>query len=206
MNASICLLAALVGLSTAGCADDDVTIPPTPRDNVASASSHAASSIPADPILAELQARPSILDAIEITDGCPVSRPEPVTGAGFQALGSEPLFAPGLSPAGEWDGAVDIDGIRYLEVNWLSPPSHRSPLLVRGSNLETGTRIEFRSPDRLVTEDLYLTTSTSTEAESLGPGYRTWRSFVSVPEPGCYGLQVEGIGHFGGYAIVIEVR
>lgn len=127
-------------------------------------------------------------------------------GTSLFALGTEPLFAPGLSGMSEWDQAVEIDGDRYVEVNWLSLPTYLLPLLVRGVNLETNAPVEFRSPEGVVSEELYLTTSTSTEAESVGPGYRTWPSLLAVPEPGCYGLQIEGIGHFGGYTIVIDLN
>lgn len=105
---------------------------------------------------------------------------------------TRPLFAAGLESDSQWNDAVEIDGDRYLEVNWLRVPTHRLPILVRGANLDSGASVEFRSADGVVTEEQYLTTGSSTEAESIGGDYRAWRSLISIPAPGCYGLQVEG--------------
>ena len=111
----------------------------------------------------------------------------------------------GLNARVDWDDSIEIEGARYLEVNWLSPPHYIRQALVRGINLESGEPIEFRSTDGAATWELYLTTATSTEVESIGPGFRTWSAHIGVPQPGCYALQVEARNHIGGYTIVFEV-
>lgn len=163
-------------------------------------------SMGADPVLTELRARPSILGEIDVGNGCPVSVPQRVMGTTFSALGSEPLYAGGLNAKMERSDTIEVHSDRYVAVDWLSEPTNRHSLLVKGINLESGAPIEFRSPEGELSDELYLSTATSTEAGSVGPDFRTWPTRVSVPMPACYAMQVEGIGHFGGYAIVFEVN
>ena len=127
-------------------------------------------------------------------------------GTALSALGSEPLYALGLDAVTEWDQAREVEGERYLEVTWVSEPTNTHPLLVRGVELETREPVRFHLPNGGETEELYLTTGTSVESESVGPGYRSWPVLIGAPEPGCYGLQVEAIGHIGAYAIVFELK
>ena len=193
----------MLAVSIIACAGPVATDEPSPS---ASEDEPLTTEAPvADPVLAEFRARPSILGEIDMRNGCPVSMPQRVNGATFSALGSEPFSAGGLNARMDWDDAIEIDGDRYLEVSWLSEPHYSRQVLVRGIDLETGAPVEFRSSDGAVTEELYLMTATSTEVESIGPGFRTWAASVSVPEPGCYAIQVEARDHIGAYTIVFEV-
>ena len=217
MNATVgkrTLLLSLVAVavSTAGCA---AAVSPTrspvatTRDSPAWSSDPAISSPVAsraaeDPLLAELRDRPPILPKVGVMDGCPVSSPQRINGTAVSALGSEPLYAGGLSHTSNWNEATTIDGARYIEVTWLSEPHYLRSLLVEGANLTTGAPIEFRTPDGVLDEELYLTTATSSEG-TPGPGFREWVVQIQIPERGCYGMQVEAGGHIGGYIIVFEV-
>src|SRR5688500_17690540 len=121
-----------VALSTAGCAADaspkgsPVAIT---QDRPAWSSDRAitspvASTAAEDPFLAELRDRPPILPAVDEMDACPVSSPQRINGTSVSALGSEPLYAGGLTRTSNWNEAATIDGARYLEVNWLSEPHY----------------------------------------------------------------------------------
>ena len=198
------LMPAGVLVVVAACGSGELLPPPSaPSD-----SQPASSTMPSvdDPTRALLRARPSVLDGIDVASGCPVSQPKHVMGTVLSALGSEPLYAVGLGAVSEWEQAREIDGERYLEVTWVSEPTNSSPLLVWGVELETREPVRFRLPNGDESDELYLTTETSVESESIGPGYRSWPILIGAPEPGCYGLQVEAIGHIGGYAIVFELK
>lgn len=155
--------------------------------------------------MVELRARPSLLDDIATDRGCPVSAPQRVQGTDLQALGGEPLYATGVNAVTQWDALVERGDGRYLEVTWLRLPLERLPVLIRGAKVNDSAPLDFVSTDGESSQELYLSTETSSEAETVGPDYRMWTSFVRVPGPGCYGFQVEGIGHFGGYTIILEV-
>lgn len=158
-----------------------------------------------DPVLAELRARPSLLGEIVTDQSCPVSLPLRVQGTALRALGAEPLYATGIDPVTDWDAMAERGESRRLEVTWLRLPVQRLPVLIRGVNLDDETSLDFQLTGSESSKELYLTTETSTEAETIGPDYRMWTTLMEIAEPGCYGRQVEGIGHFGGYTIVIEI-
>ncbi len=200
-----------VTLSTAGCS---AAVSPTRSPVATNLDSPGSSSDPAitpvaptaaeDALLAELRDRPPILPKLGPMDACPLSSPQRINGTAVSALGGEPLYAGGLGRTSNWNEVTTIDGARYLEVNWLSEPHYNRPLLVEGDNLITGAPIEFRTPDGLLDDELYLTTATSSDG-TLGPGFREWAVLIQIPERGCYGMQVEAGGHIGGYTIVFEV-
>ncbi len=159
-----------------------------------------------DSFRAELRARPSLLASIDVSSGCPVTRSQTVQGTTVSALGSEPLFASGLKPTTLWEDATGAGGARAVEIQWVSQPDYQDPLLVRGVNLDSGDPLEFRPFGAESADELWLTSGTSTEPEDIGPGFRMWTAELIIPRRGCYALQVEGFGHFGGYTIVFELR
>src|SRR5688572_27724905 len=144
---------AAAALTTAACASDV----PLSGDSLPSLSPAPTTAIPGstavdDPVLADLRDRPPILPEVDVMDGCPVSSPQRINGAPLSALGSEPLFAGGLSHTTNWNETISIDGGRYLEVNWLSEPAYTRSLLVQGANLASSAPIEFRTPDGVMDE------------------------------------------------------
>lgn len=177
-----------------------------PSTSVSQAAPSPSATEPDDPALTELRARPSLLVDVDTERGCPVSEPQRIVGTALAGLGAEPLYLTGLNATVTLRDTAQGDGDRYLEARWLRLPSQTQPLLVRGAELDTDSPVDFRLPDASVVNELYLTTGTSEAAEAVGPDYRSWATLVGVPVPGCYGLQVEGIGHFGGYVIVFEVQ
>jgi hypothetical protein len=158
-----------------------------------------------DPLRAELRARPSLLARIDVSRGCPLTRSQPVQGTTISALGSEPLFAGGLKPTTLWADATPAGAARAVEVQWISQPDYQDPLLVRGADLASGDPLEFRPFGTELADELWLTSGTSSEPEDIGPGFRMWTADLIIPRRGCYAVQVEGFGHFGGYTIVFEV-
>lgn len=159
-----------------------------------------------DPLRTELRARPSLLAGLDVSSGCPVARSQRVQGTTFSALGSEPLFAGGLKPTTLWEDATPAGAGRAVEVQWISQPDYQDPLLVLGADLDSGAPLNFRPFRAELADELWLTSRTSTELDDIGPGFRMWSADLIIPGRGCYAVQVEAFGHFGGYAIVFEVR
>jgi hypothetical protein len=147
-----------------------------------------------------------MLASIDVSSGCPLTRSQPVQGTTISALGSEPLFAGGLKSTTLWEDATPAAVARAVEVQWISEPDYQDPLLVRGADLDSGDPLEFRPDGAELVDELWLTSGTSTEPEDIGPGFRKWTAELIIPRRGCYAVQVEGFGHFGGYTIVFEVR
>jgi len=98
-------------------------------------------------------------------------------------------------------------------MTWISRPSYRGPVVVRGGQLDGAHRLAFGSAsDR--TLRLELPTGTWHEREDppqIGPyplkrAPRRWRAqpvTVRVPSSGCYAFQVDGIGF--SYPLVFAV-
>ena len=71
---------------------------------------------------------------------------------------------------------------------WVSLPSYRGPVLIRGRRLDGPDELRFgegRIPDR----ELRLT---RTEASTQSRKGRQWPSSTRLRAPGCYGWQVDG--------------
>ncbi len=74
------------------------------------------------------------------------------------------------------------------KVLWVSLPSYRGPVLIRGRRLDGPHELRFgegRIPDR----ELRLT---RTEASTQSRKGRQWPSYTRLRAPGCYGWQVDG--------------
>ena len=107
------------------------------------------------------------------------------------ALGPGPVNPVGVGANGVVSTAAQ-GGTWIQNVTWISAPSYAGPALVRGQQLDGSGAIDFGTGVAADQRELSLPTNAAI-ASSLAPGWRQWRSVVSVPRPGCYGFQVDGV-------------
>jgi hypothetical protein len=153
--------------------------------------------------LRDLRARPLLWDSVDADDSCPVSEPREIPGVGTVGLGNEPLYTLEFPPSLHLsDAQRTLTGWR-VPATWVTEPGYRGLLLVRGVELVSRQPVSFERAGTGTTEELYLSTHEA-EAEVGSSGVHRWTSELELLGAGCYGLQVEGTGHFAGYLIVFE--
>jgi hypothetical protein len=153
--------------------------------------------------LRDPRARPLLWDSVDADDPCPVSEPREIPGVGTVGLGNEPLYALEFPPTLDLSEARRTLAGWRVRATWLTQPDYRGQLLVRGVDLISRQPVSFERAGTGTTGELYLSTHEA-EAEVGSSGVHRWTSELELPGAGCYGLQVEGTGHFGGYLIVFE--
>jgi hypothetical protein len=140
---------------------------------------------------------------------CPTSKPDPrgdlsrFKGLVGTAWGRGPAYPGGLGndkpvliyaypplPTSEWAGS-EWSG---QKVNWITNPSFRGRILIRGRQLDGPNELRFNDG---------LVPPREMRVIGRGPGYGT-PSYTRVRADGCYGYQIDG-AHFS-RVIVFEAR
>jgi hypothetical protein len=104
------------------------------------------------------------------------------------------------------DGVVSTaaqGGAWIQNVTWIAAPSYTGPALVRGRQLNGDGTISFGAGVVANATQLDLAAGTWTTS-SRAPGWRQWESITAVTKPGCYGLQIDGVGF--STVVVFEAR
>jgi hypothetical protein len=79
-------------------------------------------------------------------------------------------------------------GVRQAKTPWVSLPSYSGPILIRGRALDASNRtLRFRASGARPSESMQLR---APQAPAAGL-WSFWASDMSVPGPGCYGIQID---------------
>jgi hypothetical protein len=109
-----------------------------------------------------------------------------------------PALGPGpITPTGPFtNGALQTSqrgAQRTAQLLWIVAPSYVGPALVRGRQLGGSGTVRFGTGSAPNAGQLRLPPGGGASVAGA-PGWRTWSIVISVPRPGCYGFQVDGIG------------
>lgn len=127
---------------------------------------------------------------------------EGALGPGPPDLRSAPIYARisgGAPRITYWSSGETVPGssARALETYWVSPPSYRGSILLRGARTDRPGKLGFRGGAK-PTVALRLPSGrrgpwTALE-DSLPPGWRAAEIPIRVSNPGCYSVQADGPG------------
>jgi hypothetical protein len=127
---------------------------------------------------------------------CPSSHGHPTTtpfiSGSLLGEGSvEPLIANPVTQGGRATLGSPADWPRWraLKVVWMSLPSYRGPVVVRGTRLDRRALLGFGAAPHAGP----LVAPPGASMNSFA-GYRSWPDTAWVRQPGCYGWQVDGLG------------
>lgn len=157
--------------------------------------------------------RPLALPALGVGQVCPVSTGRDFPAGGgflekFSAIGEGPVYLVGgptvsvelpPSPGSPYVGN-DWSGAKVL---WTVDASYSGPLLMRGQRIDGPQELRFDHylgaagyPTDAVDQVAYpdLAYPQNGGGSQDGPGYRTYPSAVRLQAPGCYAIQVDGLG------------
>lgn len=186
-------LAMVVGLRVAG------IVPPVgarPAPSSAVAGSRSPSPL-AGPSVTPLPEPWAALDrplAIPAFDGtCTTAKPTLVASGIGPSVGDGPIYAAGMSAAGELDFREvlpSLDGHHFQKVVWISDPTYDGPLLVRGVRLDEPGAVLFEG--EITRPVLLLPAKSSERSRDLPADWRMWSSGIDAAKPGCYLLQIDG--------------
>lgn len=112
--------------------------------------------------------------------------------------GLPPALGPGpINPTGPFtDGVLRTTAMGsalVAQIVWISAPSYPGPALVRGQALDGPGAVRFGAGSVPSAGQLRLPPGGGTSV-AAAPGWRTWSIVISMPRPGCYGFQIDGIG------------
>lgn len=189
----------LVGCSPTSSGETSTTATATTTTASATSTSSTALATPADEGLEEelgLHGVPMSLPYIDAGGECPVTPvADELPGVVAQTYGVGPVYA----TLGSWDGtvrtsdAVVSNGWFVSKVLWSVDSAYTGPVLVRGRQLDGGGALLFAaddpSPYRQLVE-LSLPAGEPTRDQAA----RFVASGLTYAQPGCYGVQVDGIG------------
>lgn len=119
-----------------------------------------------------------------------------VGGQTWTVLGDGPAYpaqrAQLRHPAGS--GYLGIDGRSYRKTVWLVDATYQGPVLVRGTRLEDGAPLHFDDGAATPPVELRIAPNVSVTGVAVPGGHRDRPSSFSVPGPGCYAYQIDGVG------------
>ncbi|MEA2486203.1 MAG: hypothetical protein QOD46_1314 [Actinomycetota bacterium] len=140
--------------------------------------------------------RPLHLPAVGPSGRCPASRALPTTtpfmsGALLGNGSVQPLIANRVTRRGTATLGTPANWPRWraLKIVWMSLPSYRGPVVVRGTRLDGRGLLGFGTAPR--PGPLVAPPGASMNGFA---GYRSWPDTAWVRNPGCYGWQVDGLG------------
>jgi hypothetical protein len=102
--------------------------------------------------------------------------------------GTTPVFVQGLFHVHYTRSAAGVSGGWYpWKALWFASPSYHGPILIRGKQLDGPHGIRFNGK--------IATDPAQTDLHHDVPGQRrVWASILFFRAPGCYGVQVNGLG------------
>jgi hypothetical protein len=165
------------------------SVSPSLAGTPAQSSSEPKASAPANP--SDL-AQPLHLPTLALGAPCPHSAMRVMSAALPPALGPGPAM-----PTGQFvNGVLTTSALGALltaHLVWVVAPSYQGPVLVRGRQLSGTGTVRFGTGSAPSAGQLRLPAAGGTTVPGA-PGWRTWAIVISVPRPGCYGFQVDGVG------------
>jgi hypothetical protein len=189
----------LVGCSPSSSGETSTTEMATTATASTTSSSSTTLAAPSDEGLQEeldLHRVPMSLQYIDAGEECPVTPvADELSGVVAQTYGAGPVYA----TLGSWDGTVQTldalvsNGWFISKVLWSVDPMYTGPVLIRGRQLDGGGALLFAaddpSPYRQLVE-LSLPAGEPTRDQAA----RFIASGITYAQPGCYGVQVDGVG------------
>ena len=158
-----------------------------------------------DAIVLALEQRPLQLPALKPDAACPEPFIRSVEGYDFEVIGEGPvysLFYLLLIRADGMYNAYEQDGWYWNKVVWARDPQYTGPVVIRGRQLDGPATLRFQwiregdpSPE-LARSSLHVPPY-SPESSRLTGGSGWWEeimTYVVVRAPGCYGVQIDGVG------------
>ena len=167
-----------------------------------------------DAIVLALEQRPLQLPAMEKAAACPEPFIRSVAGYDFQVIGEGPVYSLFYLKAIGVNGNVAVakDGWHWNKVVWARDPQYTGPIVIRGRQLDGPATLRFQwkrdgdpAPE-LAHASLHVPPyapgiSRLTDGSGRWEEMMTW---VVVRAPGCYGVQIDGVGFSA--IIVFAVR
>ena len=176
---------------------------------------HATSgaNLPDDTAFAQLKQRPLTLPVIRAGDRCPVTRGSResvpreryIFCAGCLWFGRGPVYfawAWGFQVGGRVidalsndveDATFSLQGVPHensdyrAKTPWVSKPDYSGPILIRGRRLDGKGALRFEGTAPRAQENFELNAPSRTDSTH----WSFWPSYIYVPGPGCYGVQVD---------------
>ncbi len=148
---------------------------------------------PAAVLEGALRQRPLRLPGLSASGECPRS-----PWAFGLAIGEGPVYLP-ISP----DGVVNLggplaaeqeDGTYRFKSSWLVSPDYNGPLLIRGRQLDGSGTLRLTGEESSEAADgLLLPPAVEGQAPRDEAGWTSWPTAITLPGPGCYAIQVDGV-------------
>jgi len=110
------------------------------------------------------------------------------TGPAYLAIGPDAVVNLGGPLAVPQD-----DGSYRFETRWLVHPDYAGPLLIRARHLNGSGPVLLAGRGMSPAEELILGIGTGEASNQDGLQWRSWPATITVPGPGCYALQVDGV-------------
>lgn len=161
-------------------------------------------------IVLALEQRPLELPVVGTADTCPVTRHHLVEGYPFEVFGEGPVYSLFYILTISTNGNVgrEHNGWHWNKVVWARDPQYKGPIVMRGRQLNGTEILRFQSmrdgepSPELAHASLHVPAYTTGNRDDA-PGWEDIRTWVVVRAPGCYGVQIDGIGF--STTIVFEV-
>lgn len=189
----IALCAALVCL--AACRASPAGSYPAPPAAATSMAPSASATPSAGP--AALAARPLRLPTLTPGQPCPTRAGAQVSPAFGLALGAGPVYPVGLGADAvlmyAHGGAFAGSPWGGQKVLWVSVPTYRGPVLIRGRRLDGPGELRFGDGTEPASDLAFPAGERGTASSSDAPDWRNWPSYTRVRAPGCYAYQVDGL-------------
>ena len=157
-----------------------------------------------DAIVLALEYRPLQLPVLAPGDACPETPIRSVEGYLYQVMGEGPVYGlPYLSVVSvNWSALYTHDGWYWNKVVWTRDPQYTGPIVIRGRQLNGPATLRFQwiregnpSPE-LAHSSLHVPAyTTGNRLDTRGSGWwEEFMTYVVVRAPGCYGVQIDGVG------------
>ena len=154
-----------------------------------------------DTIVLALEQRPLQLPDLNPGDACPEPSLRSVSGYPFEVVGDGPLYGLRYLMAVRANGNVAYAHERWHwnKVIWARDPQYKGPIVIRGRQLNGHEILRFQNmrdgdPSlELAHSSLHVPAYTGGNRDDA-PGWEDIRTWVVVRAPGCYGVQIDGVG------------
>ena len=156
-----------------------------------------------DAIVLALEQRLLQLPDLDEGDACPEPLIRSVEGYLYEVIGEGPVYALFYLLIVSANGNVNYahDGWHWNKVVWTRAPQYTGPIVIRGRQLNGPETLRFQiigagpSPE-LAHSSLHVPAyTTGNRLDTRGSGWwEEFMTYVVVRAPGCYGVQIDGVG------------